>query len=136
MEKKIKTNFVVNSIEQKEFRDNDKKCGSDYIGAIINTDKGEIRLGIANYQCCCESWETSVTDNTDGNTKLPFDINLINIEDIPLDSDYDEGGKIKIEFSNNDKLFFTVVLENHHNGYYSHSLYLSIFDDLIDWESI
>jgi len=125
----IKTNCIINSIKENPFNDNDKDYGCSYDGFVINTNIGEIRLGISNYQQCCENWNVNSTGYI-----LPLEIDLIKINDV--EDAFDDGGAVDIDFCNIGNTLFTVRLENHHNGYYAHSVYLSIFDELIDWSTI
>ena len=91
-------------------------------GFKIITDKQEIRMGIFNSQCCCESWGFFMSED-DLSQFIGAELHGIEVVDTCLKSekmeDLYEGGTMFVNFSTNRGLLqFTAY--NSHNGYYGH----------------
>ncbi len=91
-------------------------------GFIITTTEQEIKVGIDNYQSCCENWGYFMTNDTPqdfiGAELLSVDIvdEILNKEKAP---ELYDGSAMFVNFeTSRGTLQFTAY--NEHNGYYAH----------------
>ena len=92
-------------------------------GFKIITNKQEIRMGIYNSQCCCESWGFFMSED---NLEEFIGATLLRVEQVddclvPKKlEDFYEGGTMFVNFvTDRGVLQFTAY--NSHNGYYGHT---------------
>ena len=92
-------------------------------GFIITTDTQVIKLGIENYQCCCEDWGYFMSkDNLV--EFIGADLITIRVTDTALETwkeieELYEGGVMFINLETTNGLL-QFVAYNKHNGYYGH----------------
>lgn len=130
-----KTNEKILSIKESTFNIGDRY--NNYDGYIMETDQQEIKMGISNYQSCCENWGYLMTND---NVYEFIGATLYNITETnkllqtkPLtELEYVEEGScmfINFETSNGTLQF---VAYNEHNGYYGHEAVLISKQLLVD----
>lgn len=112
---------IIESIEYDDFNIGEY---SSYEGLIIKTNKQEIKMGISNFQSCCENWGSIVSED-DFEDFIGSSLLNIYITDEELKSyDFDEyfsGDCIFINIETN-KGKLQLVVYNDHNGYYGHNV--------------
>jgi len=98
-------------------------------GLKIETDKGDVVLLIDDYQACCESWDALFLETPDDITKYigATILEVSDTNDRPIYSYYDAGGETQLKIVTNRGVLQYAVY-NDHNGYYSHSTFLQVFD--------
>jgi hypothetical protein len=99
-----------------------KESWAQMDGFKIITDKQEIRMGIYNSQCCCESWGFFMSED-DLSQFIGAELHGIEVVDTCLKpeklEEFYEGGTMFVNFNTNRGLLqFTAY--NSHNGYYGH----------------
>lgn len=130
--KDIKIDAVILQITHGDFRDNDQEYGRDYEGLIINTNKGDIKIGITNFQECCESWGYKIDFNPHVVSKLGEDKALQYYQNKHIDKitiDFEEDSDhcfVSICFEKSEKIIMEMF--NKHNGYYAHICIVDIFN--------
>lgn len=102
--------------------------GQEFDGYQVITDKQTIKLGISNYQSCCESWGYFMSED-DLKEFEGAELKEITLTDVALkteifkskDIDLElEGDLMFVNFST-DKGVLQFTAYNQHNGYYGHS---------------
>lgn len=112
---------TIESIKETTFSTREGYCGYD--GFVIEmTDGTDIKMGISNYQSCCENWGYLMSeDNLDDFIgAYIYSIEGVGqaLEHVQVPSIY-EGGIMFINISTSKGLL-QFVAYNGHNGYYSH----------------
>jgi len=140
--KEIDVNATINMITNYYFYDNNKDYGSTYDGLIINTNKGEIKIGIDNSQQCCENWGYELEFTPDNiicdygsdyyEKKLQYYENQ-HIDKIIFNS-LNDIIVIEIYFNNKSKIIMNIF--NEHNGYYAHEYLVEVFGEEIERDFI
>jgi len=96
-----------------------------YDGFVIITDKQSIKIGIGNYQSCCESWGYLMLKD-DKSDFIGAKIISLTITDTALKTcEVLRGvpdGQIMFVNLETDKGLFQLVAYNEHNGYYGHEV--------------
>lgn len=111
-------------LEIKEISEDGGWSGMD--GYLVKTDKQEIKVLISNGQSCCEDWGYLST-NDDVEEFVGADLMGITLTDTSLNTekynpkDCYDGGYVFVNFETNLGTMQLVVY-NHHNGYYGHSI--------------
>lgn len=122
-----KINEKIISITETDF----KIEGSwpEYSGFIIETDSQTIKMGISNFQSCCENWGYLMTnDNIQDfvgatlHSISETDL-LLNVTELDELRYMHEGAKMFINFETSEGTL-QFVAYNAHNGYYGHSCVL------------
>lgn len=100
-----------------------------YEGYIIKTNKQSIKIGISNYQSCCEYFGYLTTNDSLEYFigAAVFDIKLtdtsLNTKMIKEEFQYGfDGGDIQFVNIETDKGTLQLAVYNSHNGYYGHSI--------------
>lgn len=110
---------TILSIEEAAFRIGRQS----YAGFVIRTDGGDIQLGIADHQCCCEDWGyfMSQDDFADfiGAEVLGVSGTDAKLAGIELPKGIYEGSATYVNIETSAGLL-QFVAYNEHNGYYSH----------------
>jgi len=128
------------SISEETFSTSVHGYRQSYDGYIIKTDEKEIKFGVDNSQCCCESWGYICSDdNFDDYVGSEFigvnitdtDFNTVMVDDI---GSLDCGDCIFMTL-NTSKGSVQFAVYNSHNGYYGHTALL-IVDNEIKFEAI
>jgi len=95
---------------------------SGYDGFVIKTDKQEIKLGIQNSQCCCESWGYFMSEDDTarfvGADLLDIKITNCALNKEKLQEVY-EGDTMFVDIETSEGVL-QFVAYNCHNGYYGH----------------
>jgi hypothetical protein len=131
MKYEIPSGAIIESIDS-EYRHIENNCsGLFYDGLLVITTKGNIKLLIDADQYCCEQWGREYLETPDDISKL-IGATLLSVEDIhipsPRDSD-DEAKETQLRITTNRGVIQYAVY-NSHNGYYSHTTFLQVFDEL------
>lgn len=115
-------------IEEKKFKTKDSDWSS-YDGFEITTNLQVIRIGISDYQSCCENYGCIIT-NDDCSDFINAELKSIEIVDEILDhkiiepiDDLYEGGAMFVNLETSEGLL-QFVAYNAHNGYYGHDAVL------------
>jgi hypothetical protein len=97
-------------------------------GLKITTDKGDIILVMDQESQCCEHFGANFLETPDDITKY-IGAKLLSVEDttdsLLYDSEYSNETQLKIVTT---KGVLQYAVYNDHNGYYSHSTFLQVFD--------
>ena len=107
-------------------------------GLLINTNKGDIKLMISDYQCCCEDYEALFLETPDDISKY-IGATILSIEDICIESDkgsqcgLDAGGETQLKITTNRGVLQYAVY-NSHNGYYDHATLMQVFNFIKEGE--
>ena len=105
------------------------KWGDSKTGYEITTNKQTIRIGISDYQSCCEDWGYFTT-NDELQDFLGAEIMGIKLTDTCLNTElikdkfvygFDEG-EIQFVDIETTKGTLQLAVYNSHNGYYGHSI--------------
>lgn len=109
---------------------------SSFEGYVIHTQQAKYRVGIGNYQSCCENWGI-LTTFEDPQEFIGANLLQVDIVDEALNKktiveDMYEGGVVFVNFET-DKGTFQIAAYNSHNGYYGHTVLVQkIVDDKTD----
>jgi hypothetical protein len=94
----------------------------DYDGFVITTDSGDVKVGIANFQSCCETWGYVISNDNlaefTGAGLLSVVVVDEALEHVEVPVSY-EGSCMFINI-NTSVGTLQFVAYNNHNGYYSH----------------
>jgi len=106
-------------------------------GLHILTDKGNIKLLISNEQSCCENWGHKFLDTPDDISNFIGGV-VLKVEDtcigLTADADgygFDGGGETQLKVTTS-KGVLQFAVYNDHNGYYSHTCFVQVFDDIME----
>ena len=126
MKYKIPKNAKIISIKEDTIFDNSDGYEQSYEGLVIETDKGSIKLVIAEGQCCCEHWGSLFFETPDDISKF-VGATILKVEDIDIkrDSNIDNETQLRIT---TDVGTIQYAIYNEHNGYYSHGTIIQVFD--------
>ena len=108
------------SIAETSFSEN----GNSFSGFIVTTDKQTIKLGITDYQSCCESWgyfmsEDDISSFVGSNLlEITITDNALATSILKLD-DASERYTMFVNINTTEGLL-QFVAYNAHNGYYGH----------------
>ena len=123
MEYEIPTNAVIQSIDG-------EYTHKDMEGLRIITDKGSIKLLIDMDGQCCETFGALFLETPD-NTDHFIGATINSITDLevanPEFDDGDEGAETQLRITTSRGVLQYAVY-NAHNGYYSHTTFLQVFD--------
>ena len=116
--------------------DYEEKVGwSTLEGLLIATDKGNIKVMIANEQNCCEDASNLFLETPD-DLSTYIGAEVLQIEDICIgltaDTDgygFDAGGETQLKVTTS-KGVLQYAIYNNHNGYYSHATLVQVFDSV------
>lgn len=124
----IPENAKILSIKEDTIVDKSNGYKQTYEGLIIETDKGSIKLVINDSRSCCENFGSLFFETPDDISQF-IDAEILQIEDISIKReeyiDTDSETQLRIT---TDKGIIQYAIYNEHNGYYSHSTILQVFD--------
>lgn len=119
------------SIKEDTIIDNCNGWKETYEGLIIETDKGSIKLVIADSQSCCEQFGSLFFETPDDISQFIgaeiLKIEDINIPRIDCDNNYGSANETQLRIVT-DEGIIQYAIYNDHNGYYSHGTILQVFD--------
>jgi len=127
MKYRIPDNAKITSIND-EFN-SEKYRYKNLEGLYITTDKGGITLLIDNRGQCCEIYGSGFIETPDDISKY-IGAKIISIEDTndsELNPDDEESCETQLRITTNRGVLQYAVY-NSHNGHYSHTVFLQVFD--------
>lgn len=114
------------SIKEDTIVDRSQGYNETYEGLIIETDKGNIKLGISTEQSCCEHWGALFFETPDDISQF-VGAEILEIQDIEIKRDEFIDNETQLRITT-DKGIIQYAIYNEHNGYYSHATILQVFD--------
>ena len=108
---------------------------STLAGLYIKTDKGDIKILISDEQSCCEDYGYLFLETPDNINKF-IGAEVLKVEDVCVgltaDTDgygFDCGGETQLKVTTT-KGVLQFAVYNSHNGYYAHTTFVQVFDNL------
>lgn len=113
---------IIESITECNFSHQNGSWKRDYCGYVIQTNKQDVKIGITDYQSCCESFGY-LTSEDDMSYYIGAElVNVTITDDLLVTTDlYEvrEGATMFVNIVTN-KGTLQFVVYNCHNGYYGH----------------
>ena len=112
------------------------KVGTEAEGFSVKTDEHAFLILISSRQSCCESWGY-ITSDDEFEKYIGRNLAEVNLTDVSLlkepleELEYLDGGGVQFVDFVTDRGVLQFAVYNAHNGYYGHSVLLTMDDEVL-----